>query len=186
MRLTFITALFLVISCQNPAPTTGSGEDNRGDNISGTEVIIPQNVLNYLKDNFPGWEIPDTSEYMKAWWTFYDRDQITYYVTTDFNDDGLADYAFTLKSPDSLRLVILVSDGNAFTHWVAEDFNEPYSGNNLKFGLMITPPGRTDRVVDDIPVSLILKSNGIAFMEEEVMIRIYYWDDRKFKVLRAK
>jgi len=41
-------------------------------------------------------------------------------------------------------------------------------------------------VVDDIPVSLILKSNGIAFMEEEVMIRIYYWDDRKFKVFRAK
>jgi hypothetical protein len=194
MRLLFIVILFSVLGCHhpktnsNPTPDFNAKINQQGKTGCLTPNLIPRSVNDYLTANFAGWTIPDTSDYIKAWWAFYDKNQIPYFVTTDFNDDNLSDYVFLLKNSNSIRLVILTAIGKTFTHWISEDFKETFKKGEkyIQFGLAIEPPGRTDCIVDNKEQSLLLKSNGIALMTMEQKCQIYYWSSGKYQMFRVK
>ena len=169
------------VKIEKPVTEDKSAETDNTKKLK-VESVVPQNVLDYIEAKLPGWEIPDTSEYVKYWWDFYDRDKITYFVNTDLNMDGFEDYAITMKTGNILKLVFILRTGDTFSHLIANDFSEVYTGKGLKYGILIEPPGRTDRVVNNKEVTLILRHNGVALMKEEIMIRIYYWKDDKFQV----
>lgn len=141
MRIVFIIFLCCIIGCNSPKKKStpqpnviATGKNNCSDHI------IPQSVKDYVKNNLQGWSIIDTSDYIKSWWSFYERNQIPYFVTIDLNDDQVADFAFILKSQNALRLVILMGSGDTFTHWIADDFKATYKGKDIKNGLIIEPP----------------------------------------------
>ena len=189
MRFLSIIFFFSMLGCGRPNSnsTANANPDVVQEAVNSPKDLIPQTVKDYLTKNFAEWIIPDTADYIKAWWSFYDKTQIPYFVTTDFNDDQAADYAFILKHENSLKLVILTSAGNSFTPWIAEDFKETLMGpKSLQFGLAVEPPGRIDCLVDNKEQSLVLQSNGIALMALEQKCTIYYWSSGNYKMFKVK
>jgi hypothetical protein len=159
MRMLFIVLLF-AWSCKQQRPVIYSP--------------IPPALQTYLQANFPDWPIVDTADYDKSWWSFYDRDHISWIVHTDINDDQLADHALLLKQNNRLRLVICMgAPQNTFTHVVVEGFNQM---EKLQYGLVVQPPGQID-VLQPSEQSLLLLTNGIALVELEQPSRIYYWQN---------
>jgi len=159
MRLLFIV-LFFAWSCREQA--------------SMSVEPVPAALNSYLKSNFPDWQIVDTADYDKSWWSFYDRHHIPWIVHTDINDDQLVDHALLLKQHNRLRLVICMGGAqNTFTHVVVEGFNQM---EKLQYGLVVQPPGQID-VLQPVEQSLMLLTNGFALMELEQPSRIYYWQN---------
>ena len=110
-----------------------------------------------------------------------------YYAIADLNDDRQEDYAFILKSADSLRVVVLLKNGDSFIHWIADNFKATYNAadKDIQFGVTIDPPGQIDVVIPKIK-SLILRSNAFTLMELENRRCIYYWSDGKISVFETK
>lgn len=185
MKFTLIVML-LFIGCKNSKTNFSTLTDLKPSEKTTSNLInfIPLSVKDYVKNNLPGWAIPDTCDYSKSWWSFYERNQIPYFVTIDLNDDQIADYALILKSHNTLRLFILMGLDGTFTHWVDDAFKATYK--EIKFGLIIEPPARIDCVVDNLESSLVLKSNGITLMELEQKVKIFYWDNESIETFRVK
>lgn len=158
--------------------------DSTASTLAPSGVEIPQHVIDYISRKFPGWTLPDTSDYIKTWWSFYEKDQIPYYTSVDINDDQALDYGLILKSSDSIQLVILLDSTDTFTHRKAKDFQEIFKGKDIQFGLMIEPPKRID-VIDINNNSLILTSNGIGLMNFENRQKIYYWNEGELKMFKT-
>jgi hypothetical protein len=192
MRLTFFILALIILGCQNHTNTV---DLKIKDSLPAskkqipTTIIIPDNIKEYLKTKLIEWSIPDTSNYVKSWWSFYDRDQIPYYVTTDINDDNLSDYAFILKNSNSIRLVIITSSNDSLTHWIDSNFNVKYSDKvkDLHYGVNIESPSHIDCIVDNTKeYALDLKSNGFVLMDLERKVKLYYWENGTIKVFRLK
>lgn len=191
-RIFSVFVLFSLASCKNQK---GHIDNNPISESSAIQLdsLMPQDVKNYLKTNFPDYHIPDTNEYFKNFSFFFNKgvsysfnDQIPYFVTSDFNDDQLPDFAFILKKSENLKFVFLENTGNSFKYWSDSSFNEPIDNEGIIYGLYVEPPRKIDCVVDDEPVSLILKRNGVALYKLEDMMKVYYWEDGTFKVFRTK
>ena len=172
---------------------TNSGSSPRGTSAisskaEGSNAVqdIPVSAKEYIRAKFPGWSIPNSDDY-KIWWSFYEPRTIPYYAITDLNDDRQEDYAFILKKPDSLRVVVLLKKGNTFNHWIADNFKATYNAadKDIQFGVTIDPPGQIDVVIPKIK-SLILRSNAFTLMELENRRCIYYWSDGKISVFETK
>jgi hypothetical protein len=175
MKLVYAFVLIIVFGCQSKNNTNNQFSENNLISISEQKGSIPQKVKEYLKSNFKEFVLPDTSDYNKAWWSFYAKEEIPYFTVTDLNDDGNADYGIILKGEKGLYLVILVDLGNTFKHWVFGDFSNVVI--DITFGLNAEPPGRTDVVYKGQEQSLVLRSNGITLKNFEFKLRIYYWKD---------
>jgi hypothetical protein len=174
------------LGCQNHTPTLTSTKIAESKNIDSTG-LISNKVKEYLKNNLQDWSIPDTSDYIKCWWSFYERNQIPYYVTTDINNDQFSDYAFILKHTNRIRLVILLGGKNSYNHWIAEDVDVPFNGKDIQIGLLIEPPSHIDCVVDNKTEQFLrLKSNGIVLTDLERKMKLYYWDNDSIKLFRLK
>jgi len=191
MRFTWIIFLFAFWGCSSSTTTSSSNAVSssviKEEDKIRSEELIPQHVKEFIKNNLPGWSIPDTSDYIKAWWSFYDRSQVPYFITTDFNDDKTSDYALILKNQSSIRLFILTASGGTFIPWMVDDFKEEFKKGekDIQFGLAIEPPGQIDCLVNNKEQSLVLKSNGIALMVLEQKYQVYYWDSGKYKRFRV-
>jgi hypothetical protein len=183
--LIFNLLALLMFGCQNRNSGPTTAPVSQQSETVGLKEMIPQKIKDYVAQNLPGYTIVDTSDYIKAWWSFYDKHQIPCFITMDFNDDQVSDYAMLLKNANSLRLVILTASGNSFTQWMPDDFNEVYKGNDVQFGLSIEPPGRIDCLVDNKEQSLVLQSNGIALMALEQKVKVYYWSSGKYNLFRV-
>jgi hypothetical protein len=178
-----------MLGCQNHNSVDAIGKVVESKNTIDSTGGIPTNVKEYLKNNFPGWIIPDTSDYIKCWWSFYERATIPYFATTDINDDNLADFAFILKNANSIRLVILLGSKNTFTHWVADDFAVNYKGkvNDIQFGMLVEPPSHIDCIVDNTKeFALDLKSNGFVLVDLEQKIKLYYCENNTIKLFKLR
>jgi hypothetical protein len=142
-------------------------------------VVLPQEVVHYLHEAFPQWQLVKKSDYSKTWWSFYDSSYNPCWARTDINDDQLADYAVWLKKDTQLRLAICTGKANQlFNHTITIDSNKVLNenGQNLSMGIAVAPPAQIDVVKPRIQ-SLILKSNGFVVMELEERSRIYYWEN---------
>lgn len=194
MRTLLLIILLFLTGCTNPKTKNYSANKSDGKiSHPDQKVIIPARVTEYLNVNFPDWNVPDTLEYIQGWCFLFNKsaspyfkDHIPYFVTADLNDDNFPDYALILKDSDSLRFIILENSGTAFKHFIADDFKEPYPENGIRFGLYIEPPRQIDCIVNNIDKSLILKSNGVAVMKLEEMIKVYYWEDGIYHVFEMK
>lgn len=179
---TLILAIFFA-GCNLSAETTqyvgGSTNAEKGK-------LISMKVTTYLSENFAGWEIATETDYIKSWWSFYDRGNIPYAVKTDINDDKYPDYGIIIKKGDSIKLVVLTGNGTSFNHWVANNCPTLFNSTlkNLHIGLSIEPPGRIDIAYPQIK-SLILKSNAINLMDYENRLAAYYWEDNKIQVFQT-
>ena len=169
------------------ASCTNQGIINSGkSNISGSQKSDkPLNLNNYIIKNFPGWQLVNTNDYVKSWWSFYDRNVQLYQVITDINDDTKEDYALLLKKADSLQIAFIISTPKGYTHWIDPDFNKKISDQGgLHFGLTVEVPGRIDVALPEIK-SLILKSNAVNVMDFEERAAVYYWNNGKVNVFKT-
>ena len=176
MKVFSIVLVFLAFAC---AETTPADLKTTAQTEAGS--IIPEKIKRYIESNLKGWSIPSESDYVKAWWSFYDRSEIPYFVTADFNDDARSDYAFLLKNDKALALAFITSRGDSLQHWFAPDFARPFHEKNIEYGLAVEPPAQIDVAYPEIK-SLILKSNGITLRHFEVNDRIYYWEKGSYQV----
>jgi len=187
MRYLLTGLLFIFCSACSNSDSSSGGIRIISPKAEGSKTGqgIPESVTQYLKANFTKWSIPNRDDY-KIWWSFYEPRTMPYYAITDLNDDRQEDYAFVLKKPDSLSVVVLLKKGDTFTHWVA-DFKATYNpaDKDIQFGLATEPPGQIDVVIPRIQ-SLILRSNAFTLMELENRRCIYYWSDGKISVFETK
>jgi len=185
MRLIIIILSIIIISACSSTDLPDKTHTSIKD-INSNEVIS-KDIKAYVSKNLAGWSLPDTSDYIKSWWSFYDKSVIPYAVKTDINDDGIADYGLILKNDSTFRFVILMGNKDSFTHWVSDDFKKSFNSveKKIQFGLTVQPPGRIDIAIPEIK-SLILKSNAINLMEFEMRDCIFYWDNGKIKVFNTK
>jgi hypothetical protein len=151
-------------------------------------VVLPQEVVHYLHEALPQWQVVEKSDYSKTWWSFYDSSYNPCWARTDINDDQLADYAVWLKKDTQLRLVVCTGKTNQlFNHTIAIDSNTILNekGYNLSIGIAVAPPAQID-VVKPRLQSLVLKSNGFVLMELEERNRIYYWENESIQTFYMK
>lgn len=151
-------------------------------------AVLPLEMVNYLHDTFPQWQVVEKSDYSKTWWSFYDSSYNPCWARTDINDDQLADYAVWLKKDSRLRLVICTGKTTqSFNHTIAIDANQLLNENapGLSTGIAVAPPAQID-VVQPAIQSLVLKSNGFALMELEERSRIYYWENEGLQTFYMK
>ena len=151
-------------------------------------AVLPQEMVSYLHETFPQWQVVEKSDYSKTWWSFYDSSYNPCWVRTDINDDQLADYAVWLKKATQLRLIICIGKvKQLFDHTIAIDSSKVFNEkeHNLLIGIAVAPPGQIDVVQPHIQ-SLILKSNGFVLMELEERSRIYYWENGSLKTFYMK
>ena len=188
MRFIIVFSLILLsfAGCNNPKRNIVAPAVEKSAGTGSNYSTIPGNVKEYLKTNLPGWTIPDTSDYVRSWWSFYERSYVPYFLTVDLNDDHVADYAFILKGQNLLRVVILLASGNKFIQWVSDDFKPSYKEKSIAFGLNIEPPAQIDCVVNNLASTLILRSNGVALMEMEQRLKIFYWNKIGVQTFRVK
>lgn len=158
---------------------------NKNSDLTAKYTFLPNDLQTYLNEEISDWEIPDTSEYVKYWWFFNDKNKNSLFVNTDLNNDGLEDYALIFKKDNELKIAIILKAGKSFTHWIAEDFNESYTGKDLIYGIYYKKPGRTDCVVNGNNVSLVIDRPSIELRREEIMTRIYYVKDGQFKIFNT-
>jgi hypothetical protein len=147
---------------------------------------LPPNAEEYLKSNFSGWSLAETTDY-KVWWSFHDRARnVPYLSIADLNGDRKADYGIVLKNAGALKFVVLLGKDKTFTHWVAEGFNKTYDPGNpdISYGFTVEAPGRIDIVYPEVK-SLILKSNAFNLMELENRASVFYWLDGKIAVFKT-
>ena len=178
----YFCLLLTVQSCNNQQRAE---RINPPEAASGEE-LLPQKVKEYISANFSGWSIPESSDYIKSWWSFYERGTIPYMVKTDINDDQTVDYGLVLKSVDKIRPVLLLSKGETFTHWTDTSLEKPFDAaeKDLHYGLSIEPAGRIDVAFPEIK-SLILKSNAINFMDYEVRTCVFHWTGTTIEIFRT-
>jgi hypothetical protein len=197
-KIFFVFLFSLFTNCNSPKLKLSTSKDpdklslNELNNF-GLDSLIPHDVKKFLLENFTDYKIPDTLDYFKGFCFFFNKgqsynfiDQIPYFVTSDFNDDQLPDFAFILKHFNKLKIVILENKGKNFKYWVDNSFDEKIDKEGIKYGLYVEPPRKIDCVVDNIPQSLIMKSNGVALMKLEEMIKVYYWENGEYKIFRTK
>jgi hypothetical protein len=183
INLSLSVALVVIGGCENPKTSVQADSATRISPSINEQFIgnqLPQKVRDYLKDNFPDASPADTSDYIKSWWSFYERKQVPYFVIADLNDDQAPDYGVIIKRRGTIHLLILLDSADTFKHWMAGDFQEKFNGRDIQFGLVIEPPKRIDVIGED--QSLILRSNGIALMNFENRSRVYYWQQGKMKI----
>lgn len=150
--------------------------------------VLPKEIVHFLHETFPQWQVVEKSDYSKTWWSFYDSSYNPCWARTDINDDQLADYAVWLKKDTQLRLVVCTGKVNRlFNHTIAIDSNKVLNENgyNLSIGIAVAPPAQIDVVKPRIQ-SLILKSNGFAVMDLEERSRIYYWENDSLQTFYMK
>jgi hypothetical protein len=182
MKIFALALITVTMSCQNltqrqDVQTILTEESfNQDFSISDSTLTIPQSVLGYVAKNFEGWTVPDTSNYIKAWWSFYDHSNIPYFVAVDINDDIHLDYGLLLKSDNALKAIILICSPDSMHHFTVEGFNPPFNGSDIMYGLDIIAPDRID-IIFPQEASLILKSNGISLNNFEIKEKIFYWAD---------
>ena len=151
-------------------------------------VVLPQEIVHYLHETFPQWQVVEKSDYSKTWWSFYDSSYNPCRARTDINDDQLADYAVWLKKNSQLRLIVCTGKANRlFNHTIAIDSNIVLNENgpNLSLGIAVAPPAQIDVVKPRIQ-SLVLKSNGFVVMELEERSRIFYWENEGLQTFYMK
>jgi len=182
-RWRWITALWIIVACKQPAiptPVTHAPIPS--------PTLLPLTLSDYLKINFPQWQVVEKTDYSNTWWSFYDSSYNPCWARTDINDDQLADYAIWLKNNNQFRLVICTGTAShTFTHYIADNINAPFNANkhNLETGVAVAPPAQID-VVSPRLQSLILQSNGFVLMELEVRTCIYYWQNDRLQTFYMK
>lgn len=186
MKVFIIIFSFLLSACHSANSSRNADEDIKPSVHEDFNQLIPHELKSYISETMPGWTIPDTSDYIKSWWSFYDKDINPYATKTDINDDGLADYGLLLKNNNRLCLVILTGHQNSFTHWIATNFDESFNSesNKIHFGLLVQQPGQIDIALPEIK-SLVLKSNAINLMDFETRVCVFYWDNAKMEIFKT-
>jgi hypothetical protein len=191
MRLLTLLLLIFCIGCQsrNSGKKTSETTYFSAEQANRTTIpseIIPQNVTDYLKSNIPHWITPDTSDYIKAWWSFHENDALPFIVAADINGDSRDDYALILKKENELGLYILQSADKTFTLWKAHDFKEPYVEKSIQYGVKAEEPGDYSYYVDGSDQNLYLQYKAIALMDLEFKLHIYYWVNGEIKSFKTK
>jgi hypothetical protein len=162
------------------AASIDSNESISSEKRASAQHGLPQPVLDFLRSRFADAWVADPSDYNEAWWSFYGREQLPYFVSVDLNDDEVLDYGLIIKQSGFIRVLILLDSANTYKSWMAEDFQANFREKDIQFGLAIEPPKRIDVVGSN--QSLTLRSNAIALMNFENRSRIYYWESGKMKV----
>lgn len=186
LKWMYVAICILLLACKEQAP-----KQPIATNTSATTyypITLPQEIVHYLHDTFPLWQVVEKNDYSKTWWSFYDSSYNPCWARTDINDDQLADYAIWLKKDKQLRLVVCTGKANQlFNHTIAIDSNVVLNENgfNLSTGIAVAPPAQIDVVKPRIQ-SLVLKSNGFVLMELEERSRIYYWENEGLQTFYIK
>ncbi|EHQ27652.1 hypothetical protein [Mucilaginibacter paludis] len=141
----------------------------------------PIMVVQYLQNKFPGYHLIGKRDFAALWWSFYNKNDIPYLVSSDFNNDGVADYATIISNGKKMVLVIMLGSGSSFKHWLVPDLSLKAEENGLSYGLSIQPPAQIDAVHPEAK-TLYLKNNAIMVNHYELHDRIYYYEDQTFKV----
>lgn len=186
--INFIPVLFILLiflGCKQPEIKGNEQQTNPLSTTNNLKTTLPQNVQNYLAENLSEWNIPDTADYAKTWWSFHDSNAIPYYVVTDLNDDEIADYSIMVHNDKKITIVFLLGGKDSFSHQFATDFLRPFVKHHLEYGLSIEPPGRIDIALPEIR-SIILKSNAINLLELENRLGIYFFADNRLGVFTTK
>ncbi|MVT09319.1 hypothetical protein [Chitinophaga tropicalis] len=147
--------------------------------VCAGQSAVPGAVTSYLETYLREWRMCRHEDYDKSFWSFYNTNTLPFFTAVDINDDNKIDYCVLVRKKNELRLVILLSDGKGFRHWLSDKF--PGSATQLQYCLLPEPPGRMD-VAYPVISSLILTNNALNVMQMENRACIYYWDGTAISV----
>ncbi len=185
LNVLFVISAIAFLGCEHLQVKEQQKDTAVEEKVKISQPGLPHQVIGYLAKDLPEWKIPDTSDYVKSWWSFHDKKEVPYYVVLDFNDDEIADYGLLVHNDATVKLLLLLGNKTSFNHYWDTNFNQPFLKGELQYGVAIQPPGRIDIAFPEIR-SLILKSNAINLLELENRLAIYSFMDEKLSVFTTK
>jgi hypothetical protein len=142
------------------------------------EIKIPENLLAYIKRDLPDCKIPDTSEFINSWQEYIDKEQSPFYISSDFNGDGLNDYAITLlTSSNEYCVFVFNSSLNGFSTHKLRCFKL------MDYGIDVVIKKENKGVYDGIEGSVTMENDFIDIVMIESSLTVsYYWQKDHYQV----
>ncbi len=189
MRLLLLSLSLLFFGCSQPGNLVpGSHHARLADRPSPEAAVLPEPLRVFLHRDLPDWQLVNEGDYDRSFWSLYAGDHLPYLVTTDVNDDGLADHCVLLKIAGYVEPFFLLGRDDGSFHILRQDaYRVPFDDavNDLRYALTIEAPGQID-VVKPAINSLLLRSNGINFLELENRWCIFYWDNSSISAFTCR
>ncbi len=147
-------------------------------------IEIDTAVKMYIEDNFPNSRIADTSDYIDDWCMFYKGKDVPYYAKSDFNGDGINDYAILLFSDIETKMIVINGTRNGnFTRFDlrsvnSESLDDLVSPPKLEIGFLVSPPGE---IYDfETESTYNIKTNYLTIYCFERWAFSYYWKNNNY------
>jgi hypothetical protein len=133
---------------------------------------LPAKADNYLKKNYPGWEI---SKFTKV--EYQENKSV---AKGDFNGDGKTDYAVVITKDDRIYTLALLATKTGFQAFNLLAQNEE---NAWIAGIGVNAKGteiNLNEAQADSPKPFRLKNDGVYLYDGEGHGQTFYWQNGKF------
>lgn len=176
--------------------TDSSIENDKGDRSKVTEDSkvdttkllseIPEDFALYVKKNHSNLKFPHFSNYYRGWENFYDKIRNPYFVSGDFNGDGLTDFASLLTSSDGKELylyVFLKIENNIYNEIKLKSRTlTGYKDQSIiPVGLFVEKRGSKISLLEEENSEILMNFDGIVYSIFETASKLYYYDREKKK-----
>lgn len=174
--------LCMMFSCAGEEGTDKDKDSSAPSQKTFDGKFLPKEAREYFSKHLPDVEFLDTSLYVSDWLTYYEKNQLPYFVTLDLNGDQKSDYSVLVSRKNKLNLIVLLSDANGLKHYLAKVYDILYSSEDKKvqFGLAIQ---EAELVYGLNGQAVQLEHQGISLFKFGASSELFYWKDGRLQSL---
>ncbi len=156
-------------------------EENTKQTIIDEDILyqksIPKSLYDYINKNLSSYLIPELSDYIKGWEKFSYNNNLPFICMSDFNGDGLEDYAIILLK-DGIEIHLFAFHTTAissYRYYLIDSVGKLNQENEII--LSIEKKGLWEAIDESINV----ENDGILIdFIRESKSWAYYWDGKKY------
>jgi hypothetical protein len=179
--------VFLLVSCkflEEKRSNDNTSNNNYGKVVNQTPSTdslindIPKELMVYVKTKLIGYRFPTTGEYNETW-KRYKTNGLPFVCSSDFNGDGVIDYAAILvnenENEKGIALFAFNSESNSYKHFLIDNFS--IANSSIGLVLSIQEKGEWE-AIDEI---INIENDGIVVdIIIESRTNTYYWNGEGF------
>jgi len=183
-KITIATLCILLFGCnQQPSTKKSIPDDSKNqtehpakENSPVYQNIIPDKLLEFVRDQLPEMQVPTTGDYIEGWESFIVGTNLPYYCSGDYNGDSLKDHCLLfIKDSTQLFLYAFLTTDESYKTILIDKIKCPTK--EVEIVLTTEPKGDWESAEETVSVAF----DGITLnLIEESNAWSYYWKNDRF------
>ncbi len=183
-KITIATLCILLFGCnQQPSTKKSIPDDSKNqtehlakDNSPVYQNIIPDKLLEFVRNQLPEMQVPTTGDYIEGWESFIVGINLPYYCSGDYNGDGLKDHCLLLmKDSAQFFLYAFLTADESYKTILIDKIGR--MTKEIEIVLSTEPRGEWESIEETVSVAF----DGITLnLVEESNAWSYYWKNDRF------